>query len=51
MHFVLFVSVFFWIPQIKLQRARDGGNLPAGGLDVHVSRVTGVCEGATQSCI
>lgn len=52
MHFVLFASVLcllLRIPQIKLQRARDGCDLPAAGLDVHISRVTGVCEGATQN--
>lgn len=51
MHFVLFVFVLFLLlkrPQIKLQRACDGCNLPAAGLDVYISWVTGVCEGATK---
>lgn len=34
------------IPQVKLQRACDGCNLPAAGLDVHISGVTGICKGA-----
>lgn len=53
MHFFLVFAcvlcLLLWIPQIKLECARDGCNLPAAGLDVHISRVTGVCGGATQN--
>lgn len=53
MHFFLVFAcvlcLLLRIPQIKLERARDGCNLPAAGLDVHISRVTGVCGGATQN--
>lgn len=45
----IFPSLLFW-PQIKLQGACDGRNLPAAGLDVHVSGVTGICEGSSSQC-